>query len=106
MDKYKGFNDKLAEALQELKDSSKLISFNVNDFVKVKPTEKGKEIIDAEYEFMRNRFPDLNLKPIYIIDKDGYLRIQLWHFMNLFGPHFANGGPLLIEDNEILFEVE
>ena len=108
MENNKGFNDKLADALQELKDNSKQFSFNVNDFVKVKPTDKGKEIIQAEHKRICAMFPDWKPNNIcmYPIDEDGYLEIQLRHFMRLFGPHFANGGPLLIEGNEIIFEVE
>lgn len=101
------------DILQEMKANFKQISFNVNDYVKVKPTQRGKEIIQADYEQICAIYeqicaisPDVNINNIYPIDKDGYLKIQLWCFMELFGPHFANGAPLLIEGNEILFEVE
>ena len=60
---------------------------NLNDCIKVKLTEKGKEIY-------RNRFDEDNIKKLGIeycepkIDKDGYTEFQMWDFMRIFGKHF------------------
>lgn len=78
-------------------------SFNVNHYVKVKLTDLGKEIYKHHDDEFLKEFP--NLKPIPLdIDEQGYCKFQLWHFMNIFGEHFGNGFPLVIESNTILFE--
>ena len=67
---------------------------NLNEYIKVKLTDKGKEIyrnywydIDDEY------VPTLN------VDEGGYCKFQLWDFMRIFGEHFRMGGGLPCEIN-------
>lgn len=78
-------------------------AFNINDCIKVKLTDKGKEIIQEDYENTRAQYPELDLKPLYIEEADGFTEFQLWHFMQIFGEHFWCGAPAYIENNEIVF---
>lgn len=60
---------------------------NLNHYIKVKLTEKGKEIY-------RNRFDEDDIKELGIeycepkIDKDGYTEFQMWDFIRIFGKYF------------------
>lgn len=85
-----------------------MYKFNINDFVKVKLTERGKEIYKHRYDEMFEVFPHLKETlgnpPELKIDKDGYSEFQLHDFMHCFGPYIFNGAPLVIENNEIYFE--
>ena len=59
--------------------------FNINNYVKVKLTEKGKYIY-------YHRFDDISLSPIELeYDDEGYVEFQLWHLMQIFGEHLFNG---------------
>lgn len=81
---------------------------SMNDFVKVKLTDHGKDIF-------YHQFDDLNMfikvqggKPIEPrmpeVDADGYTRIQLWELMKIFGPHIGMGLPSPFENNVIVIE--
>lgn len=81
---------------------------NINDRIKVKLTEHGKSVLDKDVEntlstsTIKTLISDKTYYP-YHIDKDGYTEITLWDFMRIFGTHFWNGCPQIIEDNEIIF---
>ena len=79
---------------------------NINDTIKVKLTAHGKEILDNDVEnilpIMKTCISDKTYYP-YHVDKDGYIEFQLWDFMRIFGQHFWNGCPQIIENNEIIF---
>lgn len=69
------------------------MKFNINHTVKVRLTDKGRQIHqDNFYELFGG-------KPNAIIpyrppaeDKDGWSEWQLWHLMEEFGPHVGLGG--------------
>ena len=79
---------------------------NINDEIKVKLTAHGKDILDKDVEnilpIMKTCISDKTYYP-YHVDKDGYIKFQLWNFMRIFGSHFWNGCPQVIENNEIIF---
>ncbi len=82
------------------------VGFNINDRVKVKLTELGQVVLNNSVtEAVKNISELTNYSP-YKPDKDGYIEIQLWQFMNIFGEHFWNGAPQIIERNEIIFITE
>lgn len=63
----------------------KEIQFNINDIVKVKLTEEGKDILAKAYggnipEFFYKQYVD-----------DGWWEFQLWDLMQTFGSHLYNG---------------
>ena len=67
---------------------------NINEHIKVKLTDKGKEIY-------RNQYYDIDDEhvPTLDIDEEGYCEFQLWHFMRIFGEYFCTGGGLPCETN-------
>lgn len=78
--------------------------FNANNYVYVKLTEKGKDIYYHQYDDHNKEHKTLFIDPEYPkIDKNGYLEIQLWKFMEIFGKHQSNGCELSFE-MEILFK--
>ena len=85
-----------------------MIEFNINDTIKVKLTDKGKEILNkwiAEGNKLCGMEPDF-IPSCYQEDEDGYIHPQLWDFMSIFGPYFACGAPCYIEHNRIIFDEE
>lgn len=67
---------------------------NLNEYIKVKLTDKGKEIY-------RNYWHDLDDEhvPTLNIDEEDYCKFQLWEFMRIFGEHFHMGGGMPCETN-------
>ena len=63
---------------------------NLNEYIKVKLTDKGKEIY-------RNYWHEY--APTLDIDEEGYCKFQLWEFMRIFGEHFHMSGGLPCETN-------
>ena len=79
---------------------------NINDRIKVKLTEYGKSILYNHDYSNLSQMKSLNLPLDYFphtADTDGYYEFTLWEFMSMFGAHFINGGPQIIENNEIIF---
>ena len=74
--------------------------FNMNDSVKVRLTEYGRNVIKAEHEreFAGNldRFPYTGTPT----DEEGYTQFQLWVLAKTFG-HVMNNGAKLAFDTEI-----
>ena len=69
--------------------------FNVNDYVKVKLTEKGKYIYRHNLDDLNETIRGLGGEPLIPIeleyDDEGYAKFQLWHLMEIFGKHLFNG---------------
>lgn len=82
-------------------------AFNINDFIKVKLTDHGKDIYYHQYDEFNKLYGGKIFKPRYPeVDSEGYTRIQLWQFMNIFGPHLYNGCRAIIENNRIYIRDE
>lgn len=75
---------------------------NLNHFVKVKFTDHGKDIFYHQYDEHNKLMKQRGIKPIVPIypkvDENGYSSMQLWRFINLYGPHIFMGAPNVIED--------
>jgi hypothetical protein len=54
-------------------------AFNINDYVYVRLTDRGRTILMQQHQ------------PAPVEDPDGYSRWQLWHLMSVFGQHVYNG---------------
>ena len=75
--------------------------FNINEFIKVKLTQKGKLIylehqIEIQKRFNRDRIRidvPLNVE----VDDEGFSSFQLWKFMEIFGSHMYCGCEPIIE---------
>ena len=67
------------------------MKFNINNFVKVKLTIKGRRILKERHDKLNhvcNKKPEkLSIKT----DKNGYTEFQLHELMNIFGPHMTLG---------------
>lgn len=68
-----------------------MVKININEFVKVKLTEHGKEILEAH--------PQWNF---YAPDSSGELRLQLWDFMRIFGGHVLDDKPLIVKNTLVI----
>lgn len=63
-------------------------TINLNDRIRFKLTERGKEIYRAYWQpYYGDRDPLEHLPA----DADGWREEQLWYFANVFGQHFENG---------------
>ena len=86
---------------------SKPLRINLNEWVKVKLTDLGKEIYYHQFDELNNTYGREIIKPSFPSeDKDGYTRFQLWEFMQLYGPHIGMGAPNVIDPLEIVYEGE
>ena len=81
------------------------IRINLNEPIKVKLTDWGKEIYYHQYdrtnqiagrEICKPRFPRE--------DENGYTEFQLWCFIELYGMHMGMALPNVIEPLEIVYE--
>lgn len=81
------------------------IRINLNEPIKVKLTDWGKEIYYHQYdranqiagrEICKPRFPKE--------DENGYTEFQLWCFMELYGEHIGMTLPNVIEPLEIVYD--
>lgn len=83
-----------------------MFTYNINDKIKVKLTERGKAILENEVANTMNMLKILNFSDDYFPypeDEDGYTEFQLWDFIRIFGSYFHVGYLPVIEENEIIF---
>jgi len=83
------------------------MNFNLNNYVQIKLTEKGKQVLQQKID------SDLAILNRYGIDtstydrsepEDGYWKFQLWEVMQIFGPYMKQGLENVIEMDIILEE--
>lgn len=78
---------------------------NLNDSIRVKLTEHGKDIYYHQYDRLNNAFGKQLCKPsMPKVDEDGYTTFQLWCFMELYGVHMGMTLPNVIEPLDIVFD--
>ena len=83
---------------------SKVI-INLNETVKVKLTDFGKDIFYHQCDFINERCGKEVIKPSFPkADGDGYTSFQLWEFIELYGEHIGIGKKNVIEPLEIVYE--
>ena len=84
--------------------------FNLNEFIKFRLNDRGKDIFYHQYDELNKWLESNGAKPLErlfpAVDEDGYTEFQLWHFMNIYGPHMANGAPAFWEDANIYIKDE
>ena len=86
---------------------SESIRINLNEWIKVKLTDLGKEIYYHQYDELNKAYGREMLKPNFPSeDEDGYTRFQLWKFIQLYGSHIGIGTPNVIDPIDIVFEEE
>lgn len=78
---------------------------NLNDNIRVKLTEHGKDIYYHQYDRINKLLGREVCKPSYPeVDEDGYTTFQLWCFMELYGVHMGMTLPNVIEPLNIVFD--
>lgn len=89
----------LVKKYASLRDSAaQPVVINMNEKVKVKLTDHGKDIYYHQYDELNERIKcrcGKLLEPVMPkVDADGYTSFQLWHLMQLYGPHIRMGSPI------------
>lgn len=80
---------------------------NLNDEIKVKLTEHGKNIYYHQYDQLNTALGREVCKPSYPkVDEDGYTTFQLWCFIELYGVHIGMSLPNVIEPLEIVCDAD
>lgn len=86
------------------------VRINLNEPVKFKLTDKGKEIYYHQYDefnkgVLNRGCVRAKIKPHFPReDAEGYTVMQLWKFMNLYGPYMTIGsGEEVIKPLEIIY---
>ena len=86
------------------------ISLNLNDAVKVKLTDWGKEIYYHQFDALSENIRRRGGTPIEPrmppVDADGYTTMQLWAFIQLYGPYTGMTKPPYIMPLNLMFECE
>jgi hypothetical protein len=81
------------------------IRINLNEPIKVKLTDCGKEIYYHQYDRVNQIAGREICKPKFPKeDENGYTEFQLWCFMELYGEHTGMTLPNVIEPLEIVYE--
>ena len=83
------------------------VDINLNDFVKFKLTDKGKDIYYHQYDEINAIWGRQIAKPHYPkTDANGYTEMQLWDFMRLYGEHMDIGMENVIEPLDLIYETK
>ena len=81
------------------------IRINLNEPIRVKLTDWGKEIYYHQYDSTNQIYGREICKPsLPKEDENGYTEFQLWCFMELYGTHIGMTLPNVIEPIEIVYE--
>lgn len=84
------------------------MTINLNDFVKVKLTDLGKDIYYHRFDKVNEHIKKRGGNPITPhmpeVDLEGKTKIQLWDFIELYGDYIGMGKPNVIEPLDL--EVE
>ena len=86
---------------------NKEVKINLNQWVKFKLTDYGKDIYFHQYDELNNHIKSKGHKPIEPsmpkVDKDGFSTMQLWCFMELYGKYMGMAKPNVIEPLNLIF---
>lgn len=74
-----------------------VVKININQTVLVQLTEYAESIINGDPGLI-SQFGDGFFQTKF---NEGYYRMTLWQFMEIFGPRFYNGARQIVVDNEI-----
>lgn len=80
-----------------------LIAVNLNERVRVKLTDYGKDIYYHQFDELNREAGKQVIKPRFPKeDENGYASFQLWDFMNIYGKYMILGAPEVIKPLEIV----
>lgn len=75
-----------------------LLRFNINEYVRVKLTPRGRAIHRAQHDDLSARFPSAKFTySAPVEDADGWSQWQAWTLMETFGQHVGMGFELPFE---------
>ena len=81
------------------------VRINLNELIKVKLTDWGKEIYYHQYDRTNQIVGRKVCKPMFPKeDENGYTEFQLWYFIELYGEHMGITLPNVIEPLEIIYK--
>lgn len=69
----------------------KFVDFNINNWVKVKLTQKGLVILKHQHDLLKLSIPSLGEFETPDVDSDGYTSFQMWYLMDMFGAYIHLG---------------
>lgn len=75
---------------------------NLNEWIKVKLTDHGKDIHRFYGKQIAEKIKSVNVDIEPLVDENGYTEYQLWHFIELFGNHIGMGEETVIYPLEIV----
>ena len=79
---------------------------NLNDCIKVKLNDFGKDIYYRQYAEINEKIRCLGGKPIEStmpkVDEEGYTKFQMWQFMNIYGEYMIMGSTPVLETLDII----
>lgn len=82
------------------------VRINLNEIVKVRLTDLGKDIFYHKYDRLNQRYGRIICPPAFPKeDAEGCTKFQLWEFMELYGEHIGMAKPNVIEPLEIVYEL-
>ena len=91
-------------------DGKEYKTFNINEIIKVKLTQKGKLIYLEHQIEIQKKFNRDGIKidvPLSIeVDSEGFSSFQLWKFMEIFGSHMYCGAEPVIEGHILYLSEE
>jgi len=105
-----GWTGGVLEAIDAIEDlpstQPEKIRINLNEPIKVKLTEWGKEIFYHQYDRVNEIIGREVCKPrLPKEEENGYTEFQLWEFIELYGTHMGMTLPNVIEPLEIVYGV-
>ena len=84
-----------------------MIRINLNETVKVKLTDYGKDVYYHQYDELNMRVGRELCKPSFPkVDEEGYTSFQLWYFIELYGNYIGMCKKSVIQPLEIVYEKE
>lgn len=74
------------------------MKFNVNNYVRVRLTSYGKEILRKQFDEMHEKFPSAFREfALPKEDSEGWSEWQMWYLMEKFGDYIRLGGDVPFE---------
>ena len=84
------------------------MKINLNETVKFKLTDYGKDIYYHQYDELNEIIKKKGNKPLEPrmpkVDENGYTKMQLWCFIELYGNYIGMAKPNVIEPLEIIYD--
>lgn len=96
---------KLDKLISDSEDKPREVKINLNELVKVRLTDLGKDIYYHRYDELFAKSGRTICKPTFPKeDEKGYTHFQLWEFIKIYGNHIGLLNPNVIEPLKIIYE--